>query len=445
MLTKASAGDFDTRWADPPEGGGLATFLVNAPLGVIVAWSGTEDNVPEGWSICNGENGTIDLLDKFVLGSGPNHAVGETGGSEEVTLTVAQLAKHSHGAYIEGNTSYSEQKYALKSAGTFTNKMGTTSISKAGSDEPHPNMPPYYTLLYIQKTSATPTDYMTTEEVMAAIQEAVSNIPASGGVPINTITIWSGSVEDIPAGWVLCDGQDGRPDLRGRFVLGAGGAYTPGAAGGSEEVTLTVDQLAKHSHGQYVPASATGSTSTGYTNLVNPASTSNPVSGRPYKDGLFGSSTSANQVNTKMQGNNEPHENMPPYYALCYIIKVSGDAPSGIEEFDTEDGWHVRKWSDGYIEMFHSRDVQVTTDMWSAWGSIFSVSVDKIPAVNYPVLLVRKYNENTAANYPFSDATGLIYGPSHEDKTQNIGFFRGTEAGVNLTIKLQYRVCGTWK
>ena len=284
-----------------------------------------------------------------------------------------------------------------------------------------------------------------TEEVMAAIQEAVSNIPASGGVPINTITIWSGSVEDIPAGWVLCDGQDGRPDLRGRFVLGAGGTYNPGAAGGSEEVTLTVDQLAKHSHGQYVPASATGSTSTGYTNLVNPASTSNPVSGRPYKDGLFGSSTSANQVNTKMQGNNEPHENMPPYYALCYIIKVSGDAPSGIEEFDTEDGWHVRKWSDGYIEMFHSRDVQVTTDMWSAWGSIFSVSVDKIPAVNYPVLLVRKYNENTAANYPFSDATGLIYGPSHEDKTQNIGFFRGTEAGVNLTIKLQYRVCGTWK
>ena len=147
--------------------------------------------------------------------------------------------------------------------------------------------------------------------------------------PVGTIVVWSGTVEDIPTGWALCDGQDGRPDLRGRFVLGAGGTYNPGAAGGSEEVTLTVEQLARHSHGQYVPASATGSTSTGYTNLVNPASTSNPVSGRPYKDGLFDASTNANQVNTKMQGNNEPHENMPPYYALCYIIKVSADETDG--------------------------------------------------------------------------------------------------------------------
>lgn len=343
MLTKASDGDFETRWADPPAGGGFSAFLINAPLGVVVAWSGTEDNVPEGWSICNGENGTFDLQDKFLLGAGPNHAVGETGGSEEVTLTVEQMPSHNHQQRLTENNATAN--YIAQKASGANIKVGrqltASAISSSvvvgyanytesnGNGEPHPNMPPYYTLLYIQKTSATPTDYMTTEEVMAAIQEAVSNIPASGGVPINTITIWSGSVDDIPIGWALCDGQDGRPDLRGRFVLGAGGTYNPGAAGGSEEVTLTVAQLAKHSHGQYVPASATGSTSTGYTNLVNPASTSNPVSGRPYKDGLFGASTNANQVNTKMQGNNEPHENMPPYYALCYIIKVSADETDG--------------------------------------------------------------------------------------------------------------------
>lgn len=332
MLTKASDGDFETRWADPPAGGGFSAFLINAPLGVVVAWSGTEDNVPEGWSICNGENGTIDLLDKFVLGSGPNHAVGETGGGEEVTLTVEQMPKHSHTFYdyrqntaaFTVNASGDYKTYASKSAASIS----TAATVQSGSSEPTPNMPPYYTLLYIQKTSATPTDYMTAEEVMAAIQEAIRNIP-TGGVPIKTLAIWSGSVDDIPIGWALCDGQDGRPDLRGRFVLGAGGTYNPGAAGGNEEVTLTVEQLAKHSHGQYVPASATGSTSTGYTNLVNPASTSNPVSGRPYKDGLFDASTNANQVNTKMQGNNEPHENMPPYYALCYIIKVSADETDG--------------------------------------------------------------------------------------------------------------------
>lgn len=49
--------------------------------------------------------------------------------------------------------------------------------------------------------------------------------------PVGTIVVWSGSVDDIPTSWALCDGQDGRPDLRGRFVLGAGGTYNPGAAG----------------------------------------------------------------------------------------------------------------------------------------------------------------------------------------------------------------------
>lgn len=49
--------------------------------------------------------------------------------------------------------------------------------------------------------------------------------------PIGTIVVWSGSVDSIPTGWALCDGQEGRPDLRGKFVLGAGGTYNPGAGG----------------------------------------------------------------------------------------------------------------------------------------------------------------------------------------------------------------------
>lgn len=49
--------------------------------------------------------------------------------------------------------------------------------------------------------------------------------------PVGTIVVWSGAADDIPTSWALCDGQDGRPDLRGRFVLGAGGTYNPGAAG----------------------------------------------------------------------------------------------------------------------------------------------------------------------------------------------------------------------
>jgi len=43
----------------------------------------------------------------------------------------------------------------------------------------------------------------------------------------NIICLWAGAVVDIPAGWALCDGNAGRPDLRDKFVLGAGGTYNP--------------------------------------------------------------------------------------------------------------------------------------------------------------------------------------------------------------------------
>jgi len=43
------------------------------------------------------------------------------------------------------------------------------------------------------------------------------------------ICLWAGAVIEIPAGWALCDGNNGTPDLRGRFVVGAGGSYNPDA------------------------------------------------------------------------------------------------------------------------------------------------------------------------------------------------------------------------
>ncbi len=55
--------------------------------------------------------------------------------------------------------------------------------------------------------------------------------PSLVRAPVGTIVVWSGDMDNIPDGWALCDGQDGRPDLRDKFVLGAGGTYNPGAAG----------------------------------------------------------------------------------------------------------------------------------------------------------------------------------------------------------------------
>ena len=55
---------------------------------------------------------------------------------------------------------------------------------------------------------------------------------ASGGVPDGTITMWSGSVGSIPAGWLLCDGNHGTPDLRSRYIRGVSSSGNPGADGG---------------------------------------------------------------------------------------------------------------------------------------------------------------------------------------------------------------------
>ena len=62
--------------------------------------SGSNSNIPKGWALCNGNNNTPDLRDKFVLGAGKNYTVGATDGEKEVTLTVAQMPSHNHTIYL---------------------------------------------------------------------------------------------------------------------------------------------------------------------------------------------------------------------------------------------------------------------------------------------------------------------------------------------------------
>jgi hypothetical protein len=74
------------------------------------------------------------------------------------------------------------------------------------------------------------------------------------GVPSGAITMWSGSINDIPAGWTLCDGTGGGqsisvPDLQGKFVVGAGNTYSIGDTGGKDQVTLSTGELPSHDHG----------------------------------------------------------------------------------------------------------------------------------------------------------------------------------------------------
>ena len=79
--------------------------------------------------------------------------------------------------------------------------------------------------------------------------EAVAKAYTDANVPQGLISMWSGSIVSIPSTWALCNGSNGTPDLRDRFVVGAGSSYSVGDTGGVNSVTLTEAQLPSHSHG----------------------------------------------------------------------------------------------------------------------------------------------------------------------------------------------------
>jgi microcystin-dependent protein len=75
----------------------------------------------------------------------------------------------------------------------------------------------------------------------------------SPGVPAGTIIMWWGDINNIPKGYVLCDGNNGTPNMLDRVPIGAGYSYAVGAMGGRTAVALTTSELPWHDHGIYDP------------------------------------------------------------------------------------------------------------------------------------------------------------------------------------------------
>lgn len=186
-------------------------------------------------------------------------------------------------------------------------------------------------------------------------------------MPPGGIIMWSGSVASIPEGWALCDGAQGTPDLRGRFVVGAGGDYAPGDTGGADSVTLSESQIPSHNHtmdgaGAHSHTAAgngshshsgTTSNSGGHSHTVptygassgtqgNRISRYNTIGTQATSASTLSAGIHSHSFNTNTVGNHshtisavsdhthainsaggdESHENRPPYYALAYIMRL---------------------------------------------------------------------------------------------------------------------------
>lgn len=163
-----------------------------------------------------------------------------------------------------------------------------------------------------------------------AINKFCPNGTQSSIVPLGTVVAWSGDVTKIPEGWIICDGNNGQsmnnikiPDLRGRFILGinndniTSGTNSDGSpisiskntlynTGGEEKHTLNINEMPNHSH--YWCGGGGGGGADG--------------NGPAHWDGDMHSNCAYQRINVQPAGNNQPHNNMPPYYVLAYIIKV---------------------------------------------------------------------------------------------------------------------------
>ena len=197
-----------------------------------------------------------------------------------------------------------------------------------------------------------------TSPVQTQLSSIQSQISATQSMPSGGIIMWSGSIVSIPAGWFLCNGLNGTPNLQDRFVVGAGSTYAVGATGGAATVALTPDQMPGHNHtfsgntgGQSANHTHSGGTDsqgahthTAFTNRDSggSSSTSRPTTGNPALTGSNNLSTDSDGAHahnvwtygasndhshaysgtTSWVGSGWAHENLPPYYALAYIMKA---------------------------------------------------------------------------------------------------------------------------
>jgi len=170
-------------------------------------------------------------------------------------------------------------------------------------------------------------------------------------LPVGAIILWSGAVAAIPTGFILCNGSGGSPDLRNTFVIGAGSTYAPSNTGGATTVTLAEANLPAHTHAVNITSQATSHTHSASTNetgahthTINFTNQGDAFGGTPAMSVQAGGNTkttssagahshtvtvaaeSAHQHvvsgNTAATGSGTAVDKLPPYYALCYIMKT---------------------------------------------------------------------------------------------------------------------------
>jgi hypothetical protein len=245
----------------------------------VIGGSGTGVNIPNGATClvyCDGTN--------FVNGLSGSIGNFSIAGALSVTSTTNLGGALTFGSVALANSVTGTGSMALSASPTFTG-VPVAPTATAGTNT---------------------TQIATTAFVLA-----------NGGLPSGAIVLWSGSIGSIPSGWLICDGTNSTPDLRNRFVVGAGTTYAVNATGGSADAivvshthTATVtDPGHRHAYTYFPPSFYVGTGGSFAGVQDNPTDNTSTV-------------TTGITVTNAAAGTSGTNANLPPYYALAYIMKA---------------------------------------------------------------------------------------------------------------------------
>ena len=263
--------------------------------------------------------------------------------SSMLSLGMAKVSQVAMSSTNTNKTTSQAQQYAESKAGIIKSisygnlaSQSKSIISNSGD---------FYDEVVVGSESTYPSDekikqkeclirvYKGSETVPRASLRLMRYSVEASSIPQGTILSWFGQLANIPSGFAVCDGKNGTPDLRNRFIVGAGDAYKLSDIGGEDAVKLEPSQTSSHYHTfGYHNANNNGYFITTASKKINadrpagtyPAKWNGSGGGGWY--GWDGSGWAGGQnlvtsltVATEAQ---KPHENRPPFYALHYIMKL---------------------------------------------------------------------------------------------------------------------------
>jgi hypothetical protein len=132
--------------------GSALTGIVSIPTGLISMWSGAASAIPSGWNLCDGSNGTPNLVGKFIKGGSTAGATGGSTSTGDHTLTTAQMPSHTHTSKFYAGGANTGNRIAIGHPNDYRSTGDSVEASGGGGSHSHTLDPVHYTLCYIIKT-----------------------------------------------------------------------------------------------------------------------------------------------------------------------------------------------------------------------------------------------------------------------------------------------------